>query len=251
MAHAQNKEIDLKVQKDYATIVLRETKAEFLKRIRKASTKASGNEFAKFRNGYQQLEPQREVLLKELEKYRGKIIANATFDKVKWHQKGWYLHHGKDVFSYVWDPALWDRFRAMELKHFAIFRDFRKQVAEHYAVSEDALEDWQHPGLVDVEFIAVIDGKSTYRREVNVYDQKGRVIGKGKSKGIPVVNVRIIGLKSRYFTVWLGGTDTNKNLDISNLPFLEYNEDEDKAVDESQNKDKAVDESQNKDKAAK
>lgn len=238
MAHAQNKEIDLKIQKDYASIVLRETKAEFLKRIRKASAKASGNEFAKFRSGYQQLQPQREVLLKDLEKYRGKIIANATFDKVKWHQKGWYLHHGKDVFSYVWDPALWDRFRAMELKHFAIFRGFRTQVAEHYAVSEDDLEDWQHPGLVDVEFIAVIDGKSTYRHEINVYDQKGRVIGKGKSKGIPVVNVRIIGLKSRYFTVWLGGTDTNKNLDITNLPFLEYNENkaENKAQDKAANK---------------
>ena len=220
MVHAQNKEIAPNIQKDYATIVLRETKVEFLKRIREASAKASGDEFAKFRSGYKEVEPQREVLLKELEKYRGKIIADATFKRVKWHQKGWYLHHGKDVFSYVWDPALWDRFRAMELKHFAMFRDFRKQVAEHYSVSEDALEDWKHPGLVDVEFIAVIDGKSTYRREINVYDEKGHVIGKGKSEGIPVVNVRIIGLKSQYFTVWLGGTDTNKNLDITNLPLL-------------------------------
>ncbi|WP_151966032.1 hypothetical protein [Candidatus Uabimicrobium amorphum] len=264
MTHAQNKEVDIKVQEDRAAVVLRQTKSEFLQRIRRASTKASGDDFAKFRSGYKEVEPKREQLLKSLKEYHGKIIANATFKKVKWHQKGWYLQHGKDVFSYVWDPALWERFRAMELKHFTLFRGFRKQVAAHYAVSEDILEDWKHPGLVDVEFIAVIDGKSTYRHEVNVYDEKGLVIGKGKSEGIPVVNVRIIGLKSRYFTVWLGGTDTNKNLDLTNLPFMEHrkkvfekqeklqkSEESEKPAKESEELEKPVKESEESEKPAK
>ncbi|WP_372370826.1 hypothetical protein [Candidatus Uabimicrobium sp. HlEnr_7] len=217
--HTQEKSDLQKNADDSAKTFLQTTRKEFLKRIRFASQKACDNGFEKFIRGYEVVQPDRQQILKSLDQYNGKIIANAKFRKVKWHQKGWFLKHNKEIFSYVWDPALWERFRAIELEHFKMFRGIRKKIAKYYNVPEDSLSDWKHPGLWSIEFVAVVDGKTSFRQEVEVCDAKGRVVGKGKSKAISVVNLRIVGLKSRYFTVWLGGTDTNKNLDISDLPF--------------------------------
>ncbi|WP_372368116.1 hypothetical protein [Candidatus Uabimicrobium sp. HlEnr_7] len=197
---------------------LQKLKQELLVRVEVASKKAADQGFAKFKSQYQQVKADRQAMLKSPEEYQGKIIANAKFPVASWTKKGWFLPHGNEMFSYVWDPMMWKKFREVELGQFKIFRDFRQQIVDKHGLTLKNQMDWRYPGLLDLEFVAIIDGTTSFTPVKEVKDRYGKVLYTVKLPAIQVVNARVVGLKSRYFTLWLGGTDTNKHIDTSGLP---------------------------------
>ncbi|MEX2664138.1 hypothetical protein [Candidatus Uabimicrobium amorphum] len=197
---------------------LKQLKQDLLGRIETASQKAAQQGFDTFRDQYTQAKANRMDMLNNPENYEGKIIANAKFPVASWNTKGWFLQHGNEMFSYVWDPQLWKRFREIELAEFKIFRDFRAGILQKYEMTKEGHIDWKYPGLVDIEFVAIVDGTTSYTPTREVLDSRGRVIWIEKLPPIQIVNARVVGVKSRYFTLWLGGTDTLKHLDTGGLP---------------------------------
>lgn len=197
---------------------LQNLKQDLLARIEVASKKAAKKGFAKFKSQYQEVKADRHAMLKSAGQYQGKIIADAKFPVVSWTKKGWFLPHGNEMFSYVWDPILLKKFREVEVGQFNIFRNFRNQIVEKHGLTLENQMDWKYPGLVDVEFVAIIDGTTFFTPVREIKDRYGKVVYTQELPAIQVVNARVVGLKSRYFTLWLGGTDTNKELDLSGLP---------------------------------
>ena len=197
---------------------LKQLKQDLLSRVEKASAKAAQQGFASFRDKYTAATANRQAMLQNPQQYQGKIIANAKFPVASWTKKGWFLSHGNEMFSYVWDPEMWKLFRAEELEQFKIFRKFRQEIVDKHGLTLENQLDWRYPGLVDIEFVAIIDGTTQYTPVQEITDRYGKVIFTKKLPPIQVVNARVVGLKSRYFTVWIGGTSTSKHLDLSGLP---------------------------------
>ena len=197
---------------------LKQLKQDLLSRVEKASALAAQQGFANFRDKYTKATANRQAMLQNPQQYQGKIIANAKFPVASWTKKGWFLSHGNEMFSYVWDPEMWKLFRAEELEQFKIFRKFRQEIVDKHGLTLENQLDWQYPGLVDIEFVAVVDGTTQYTPVQEITDRYGKVIFTKKLPPIQVVNARVVGFKSRYFTVWIGGTSTSKHLDVSGLP---------------------------------
>ena len=200
---------------DVADAELRELKNRLLERIAAASQKLS-QDFDNYDRHFEHIRPQRQQILDSLSYEKGKALSDAQFTTLEWSEKGWYLQHD-GTFYYSWDADLWKRFRQIELDHYKIFRDLRSKILQKYNITDtEGRVDWQFPGFHDVKFIAVVEKTATYVARKKVRDAYGRVIAQVDQDPIQVVNVQIMGIKSKYFTLWYDN-DSHRNLKTDDL----------------------------------
>ncbi|WP_372369380.1 hypothetical protein [Candidatus Uabimicrobium sp. HlEnr_7] len=194
---------------------LRSLKKRLLKRIAQQSQKTT-KDFKRYGSHFEYISPKREEILNLLEVHKGKALSGASFDKLGWSNKGWFLQHD-GMFFYGWDSDIWSRFREIELDHYKIFRGFRKKILEKYGISSsEGRVDWEFPGFYDVKLIAVVDKTTTYVGRKKVRDAYGRVVAQVDSDPVRVVSARIMGIKSKYFTVWYDN-DSHYGLQVNDL----------------------------------
>ena len=200
---------------DLADAELRLLKTRLLERIAAESQKLS-QDFDNYDRHFEHIRPQRQQILDSLEYEKGKALSGAQFTTLEWSEKGWYLQHD-GTFYYTWDSNLWKRFREIELEHYKIFRDIRSKILQKYNITDtEGRVDWQFPGLHDVKFIAVVEKTATYVGRKKVRDAYGRVIAQVDQDPIQVVNVQIMGIKSKYFTLWYDN-DSHRGLKTDDL----------------------------------
>ncbi|BBM85934.1 hypothetical protein [Candidatus Uabimicrobium amorphum] len=194
---------------------LRKVKEKLLQRIAAESQRLS-QDFNSYDSHFEHIRPKRQQILDSLEYEKGKALSNAQFTTLQWSKNGWYLQHD-GTFYYTWDASLWKRFRQIELDHYKIFRDVRSKILQKYNIKDtEGRVDWHFPGFHDVKFIAVVEKTATYVAKKNVRDAYGRVIAQVDQDPIQVVNVQIMGIKSKYFTLWCDN-DSHRNLQTDDL----------------------------------
>lgn len=184
-----------------------------LERLAKSSSSLSGG-FKKFRGKYTVIPANRTLIIKDLNANVGKAIKDMTREKLS-YSTAWKLNHGDDLFYYALEQTLAQRAATFYQQLKEKFNAYRLQVAKKHNVEERGLPYWTSPGYVDMQMVATVETTVGHTPRIAIKDQTGTIKGYVDGTSIQIVKVSVVGLHSKYFTMWQNSPQ--QQTDVSGL----------------------------------
>ncbi|WP_372367168.1 hypothetical protein [Candidatus Uabimicrobium sp. HlEnr_7] len=185
---------------DSAASDLKKIRSQMLTNLAKSSSQLH-KDFEKHSSKYTIVAANRVSILKDLNANVGKAIKDLTREKLT-YSSAWRLNHGNDLFYYALKNTIVERIDAFYEDLKAQFNKYKQQVAKKYDVEQDGLPYWSFPHYLSMNMLPVIETSVTYTPKVAVRDQWGSVKAWIDGTPIQIVKVRVVGFKSKYFTIW-------------------------------------------------
>ncbi|BBM85225.1 hypothetical protein [Candidatus Uabimicrobium amorphum] len=170
--------------------------------------------FEKFRGKFTIIPANRLLIIKDLNANAGKAIKDMTRESLS-YSTAWKLNHGNDLFYYALDPALAQRAAVFYQQLKEKFNGYRLQVAKKHTVEERGLPYWRSPGYLHMDMVAVVDTTVNHTPRIAIKDQTGTIKGYVDGTTIQIVKVRVVGYRSKYFTMWQNSPQ--QQADVSGL----------------------------------